>query len=81
MSVKMAIPSKPKKKKKKQWRKLTLKEKKKLLKGLYEEIDVWSKGKLVMSNGKLQGKEGQKWWKLKLSKPMRKEQPIGGEYN
>lgn len=68
-------------KKKKQWRKLTLAEKKKLLKELYEETDVCSKGKLVMKDGKLIGEEGQEWWKERLSKPIRKQQPIGGEYD
>ncbi|GAH28930.1 unnamed protein product [marine sediment metagenome] len=79
MSARKATGSK--RKKKKQWRKLTLAEKKKLFKGLYGEIEVWSKGKLVMKDGKLIGEEGQEWWKEWLSKPIRKEQPIGGEYD
>jgi len=70
-----------KRKKKKRWRELTLEEKKKLLKELYEKTDVWFKGKLVMKDGKLIGEEGQEWWKERLSKPIRKQQPIGGEYD
>lgn len=79
MSAKMVIHSK-RKGRKKQWRKLTLEEKKKLLKELYEETDVWSKGKLVMRNGKLVGEKGREWWEEKLSRKMYKSQPIGGEY-
>lgn len=79
MNARMVIRAK--RKKKKDWRKLTLEEKKKLFKGLYEEIDVWSKGKLVMKDGKLIGEEGQEWCKEKLLKRIRKEQPIGGEYD
>ena len=70
-----------KRKKKKQWRKLTLEEKKKLFKELYGEIDVWFNGKLVMKDGKLVGKEGEQWWEWWLSQAIRKTQPVGGEYD
>jgi len=55
-------------------------EKERILKGNYGSATVWFKGKLVMKDGKRIGEQGKKWWKKKLSKPIRKIHSVGGEY-
>lgn len=70
-----------KRKKKKQWRELTCEEKEELFKDTYKNINVWWRGKLVMKDEKLVGKEGEQWRKWWLSQKIRRTQPVGGEYD